>query len=280
MPEIRKYTKLVIMAVICVDIVIIIILAKLLADSEAPVISFTSSPVTYIAGEDSSRLLEGVSAWDDKDGDVSGSVVIESITPIGAGASAKVVYAARDKNSNIAKASRIVNYAEPLQETYTDAAAAEQQETEAAQEDDAQTQQAADTQQAATKTAQTQQATTKTAQTQQATTKTAQTQQTATKTAQTQASTKVTQAQQTAESAPVMAFIENEAVISAGSAFNITKYIDNITDDKDAASDLFRRILINGSYDTTVPGDYTIQVYCRDSDGNTSAMTPFTLHVR
>ena len=52
--------------------------------------------VTYEEGSDTAPLLEGVTATDEKDGDVTDSLMIENIFPNDDHTSASVVYAAKD----------------------------------------------------------------------------------------------------------------------------------------------------------------------------------------
>ncbi len=66
--------------------------------------------VTYEEGSDTASLLEGVTATDEKDGDVTDSLMIENIFPNDDHTSASVVYAAKDSHNNVSKATRRVNY--------------------------------------------------------------------------------------------------------------------------------------------------------------------------
>lgn len=75
-------------------------------DRTAPVISFGKNLAGYEEGMDEELLLQGVNAVDDKDGDVSDSLLVEKI----AGTNGKeviVTYVARDKANNVGKASRM-----------------------------------------------------------------------------------------------------------------------------------------------------------------------------
>ena len=77
-------------------------------DRQAPVISFAeeSSPGIYTEDMSEEQLLEGVSAFDDVDGDVTGSVLVEKISDTAAG-NVIVTYAALDSSNNVAKKSRV-----------------------------------------------------------------------------------------------------------------------------------------------------------------------------
>lgn len=97
-------------------------------DKTAPVISFPDEILLYHEGEDQEVLLEGVTATDNVDGDVSDTLVVESVLPMKDGATAAVLYYAKDRSNNVAKGSRMVDYREgdgvhwmDVPETETDA---------------------------------------------------------------------------------------------------------------------------------------------------------------
>lgn len=73
--------------------------------------------VTYEEGSDTASLLEGVTATDEKDGDVTDSLMIENIFPNEDHTSASVVYAAKDSHNNVSKATRRVNYKAAAEDT-------------------------------------------------------------------------------------------------------------------------------------------------------------------
>lgn len=92
---------------VVLTIIFLIIIRK---DSNGPVITVGGTNITYQKGEDTKKLLEGVTAYDKEDGDVTDSVVIEHMIIVGNGKKLKVTYAAVDKNKNVTKSSKIVNY--------------------------------------------------------------------------------------------------------------------------------------------------------------------------
>lgn len=75
-------------------------------DRTAPVITFEKNDLLYSNGMDESLLLENVTATDDRDGDVSDSLLIEKISLTAKG-DVIVTYAALDSSNNVAKASRV-----------------------------------------------------------------------------------------------------------------------------------------------------------------------------
>ena len=64
----------------------------------------------YATGTDTDKLLEGVTAYDSHDGDVTASLLIEKVTETGNG-EVIVTYAAMDSSNNVAELSRILKTA-------------------------------------------------------------------------------------------------------------------------------------------------------------------------
>jgi hypothetical protein len=58
------------------------------------------------------ELLEGVTAWDEKDGDVTDSLKIEFLVSNTDENTVVVTYVARDKSNNITKENLVLNYQE------------------------------------------------------------------------------------------------------------------------------------------------------------------------
>ena len=79
-------------------------------DSESPNITIESGLLEVSTHDPESVLLQGVSARDSRDGDVTDSVVIESIGGITGDHQVTVTYAAFDKAGNVAKMSRVIRY--------------------------------------------------------------------------------------------------------------------------------------------------------------------------
>ena len=74
-------------------------------DRTAPVISYSEEGPVYREGMDDAELLEGVTASDNVDGDVTDSLLIEKISGTGEG-TVIVTYVARDEANNVEKVSR------------------------------------------------------------------------------------------------------------------------------------------------------------------------------
>ena len=99
-----------ILAGICaLDVALMVIAAVLYLgqDRTAPVISYGSDSLTYEEGMDESLLLAGVTAQDERDGDVTGSLMVEKISETSNG-NVIITYVAKDHSDNVGKASRTV----------------------------------------------------------------------------------------------------------------------------------------------------------------------------
>lgn len=103
-------TIMILMGILSVGFAGIIGFSIMTSDRTAPEISFPDTAITYTEGSDTASLLEGVSAIDDCNGDVSESVCIDSIVPNTKEGKATIVYAAYDFSNNVAKAKRSIAY--------------------------------------------------------------------------------------------------------------------------------------------------------------------------
>ncbi len=82
----------------------------LMVDSTPPVISFESDLLEIPIDAPEERLLEGVTANDETDGDLSAQVMIQGSTQLLTEDTVKVSYIVFDSSNNIATASRTVRY--------------------------------------------------------------------------------------------------------------------------------------------------------------------------
>lgn len=76
-------------------------------DRTAPKFDVHAADITYISGMDQSRLLEGISAYDAVDGDVTSRIVIEKIIVNNEEQKIVVFYAVSDQAGNVAKFSKV-----------------------------------------------------------------------------------------------------------------------------------------------------------------------------
>ena len=79
-------------------------------DSAGPVICVEETLLEVSVEDDKEKLLAGVTAMDDRDGDVTSSLLVESIYGIDENNMTTVVYAAFDRAGNVTKIQRPVRY--------------------------------------------------------------------------------------------------------------------------------------------------------------------------
>ena len=102
-------------SIIILEALAIIITATLILRIKAnkdivpPVITFPEGSVYYTQGDDPKVLLSGVTALDERDGDVTDSIIISSISATD-GAEAIAVYHAKDTSNNVTMVVRSVQF--------------------------------------------------------------------------------------------------------------------------------------------------------------------------
>ena len=228
-------------------------------DRTAPEIKVDQSKkIAYTEGEDYGKLLEGVTAQDDKDGDLTSEVFVEKVVPVSK-KKAVVYYGVTDKAKNVGTASREVTY----QETEGSDAAEETAQDTASEEVSEDTTQKTKKKSKKAK---------------------------AKKIAEDKKAEETTQDAAAADqqsgtlqpngTRPAMKLAEEAKTIARGTSFNALNEVTDAVDDKDDRDTLFRGLHIDGNYNVNQAGTYTLQYYVQDSDGNTSDPITFTLTVQ
>ena len=80
--------------------------------------------------------------------------------------------------------------------------------------------------------------------------------------------------------APVIALTTDHVTIATGTEFDLMSVVKGVADSNDDADVLSTRISVEGVYNTNAPGNYTLQYYVMDSDGNPSEVKTLTLTVQ
>lgn len=88
-------------------------------DRKAPVITIEEGELAVSVYDPETALMQGVSAMDDRDGDVTGSIIIESIGNITDDAVVTVTYAAFDQAGNVSKQTRKIQYLDYVKPRFT-----------------------------------------------------------------------------------------------------------------------------------------------------------------
>lgn len=229
-------------------------------DRTAPEIKVDQSEkIAYTEGEDYGKLLEGVTAQDEKDGDLTNEVFVEKVVPVSK-KKAAVYYGVTDKAKNVGTASREVTY-----QAAEGSDAAEETAQDTASEDTTQKTKKKSKKTKAKKTDEDKKAE-ETAQDAAA--------------ADEQSTDQQSAALQPNGTRPAMKLAEDAKTIARGTSFNALNEVTDAVDDKDDRDTLFRGLHIDGNYNVNQAGTYTLQYYVQDSDGNTSDPITFTLTVQ
>ncbi len=246
--EINREKLPYIFTILIAILIIIIIIVSLTGDKKGPMITVGYTDVVYTPGMDTKILLEGVSAKDKKDGDVTSTLMIDSITVNEENKTAKVIYAAKDKDGNITFAYKVIKYnfdgsnipnekptigntEEPTSGNTEEPTSGSTQEPTKKPEDPTE---------------------------------------------------KPTKPPVATGAKPVITLKQGSVTVKKGESIrNLIWYVENITDDKDDRNDLYTRIYIDGmnSYDLNTVGTYKLYYYTKDSDNNYSDKVLFEIHV-
>ncbi len=235
----------------CVAVGAVGVLAYKKQDRTAPVITVSDKKISYTAGDPYDQLLEGVTATDNKDGDLTDEVFVDRVVPTSK-KKAVVYYGVMDKSNNVGTARKTVTYhgENNMGSDAEDIAPADNADAENATQPD----QSADQEQ-----------------------KDADKQQADQQADQPDATTDDLKAN---GEKPAMSLTATSETIARGSNFNATSMVKEVVDDKDDRDTLFRQLHVDGTYDTTKSGTYELTYYVQDSDGNTSDPITFTLTVQ
>ena len=231
-------------------------------DRTAPVISFSNEKIVYTDGMDEEELLNGVSAYDEQDGDVSYSLLIEKVSNTADG-QVVVTYAAKDASNNVAKNSRIIMTKGMEEETGDTPLPGPEMESESASETESETETETETQTDSSG-----------------------------EDDQEEEQEPVQEARQDIEQengagaidneegqaeavrenmAPVLTLSSSSISVSAGTAtVDWNSCIQQLTDDNDSREQLFANLVMEGHVDLNTPGAYPVVLYTRDSAGAVS----------
>lgn len=211
---------------------------SLLQDRTAPVFLYSEDKIVYREGEDESILLTGLRAMDEHDGDVSARIIVDNIIPPADRDQAKIFYAVSDLSGNVTETGRIVDYRASEPTGFPDR---QEDKTHSAESEILSTEESADT--SADETREAEESTTE---------------------------EESTTAEPGREGFPVLTLTTHEVTLKVGETFSYYNYLKSAVDDKDTRSELYRRINIQGTYDTSKAGEYELTFFVVDSDGNRS----------
>lgn len=255
------------MVILCIGLAGIFVWNRVSSDRKAPEIEIGNENVVYKKGMDNAELLKGITAKDDKDGDVTDSLVVESIFESKDGKSVTVVYAAKDSSNNVGKVKRSL----PC-EGFEDTQEGEKQDNSAdgqgedkqpeAEEADTQPKEEGEQENSEQPEGNNQE------QEPQENDPTA-------IPADQKAEIDALQPQQ-----PKFYLKEYQVTVPVGTNLDKLSYVKDIADDSDNMDFLSRRIQIEDNLNTQVPGTYEVKYYVVDAQGNQSNVARLTVTVQ
>lgn len=288
-------------------------------DRVAPEFRFSMNDLIYEDGMEESRLLEGITAIDNRDKDVTDSIVIEKIIKKDGGNSVVVFYAVSDESDNVTKTSRMFpcmskeseniepteNAASVLSEASagesenmqgsnanaapeaeaetvpSDDTAAEEAGDEAAETEETETQEseAGDAEDSESEDAETENARDAEPEAENTEAEDRAERDNAETENRTAEQQSRTEAERTNTGAPVLTLKTNEVTVEAGTPPAWVSVIQSLSDDKDSYETLFHNLNVS-EYDIHKAGTYQVTVTTTDSDKQVSQPVALTIHVK
>lgn len=239
------------MAGVCALLGGMVVLLQTKEDNTPPVIQFRENDVIYTAGDDYDEFLIGVIALDDRDGDVTDTLVVESVYPKENEKKATVIYVARDKSNNIGKAKREIVYQEEENNVSSNSTGKSAEGEEKLATALTGTNNSGDPVQYVENIDE-----------------------------ETEDDVEDSGQEELQGEMPQIKLKTDHVSIKIGEYVNRLRYVDSIVDDKDSSDRLWRSISIAGDQlDSNEPGVYELIYYVIDSDGNKSNEEKLTITV-
>lgn len=203
------------------------------SDRTGPDITFPSDNI-YSSDMTEEELLEGVTAEDEKDGDVTDSLIIENVFQSKNGEKITVVYTAKDSSNNVTKVTRQMDFGEKEDENLSENSELDSSDENTADEE--------------TETTETPELTP----------------------AEQARKVQEALADEMPEGSPRLYLTEYYVEVPVGQTRDYLQFVSEIQDDEDDVSALWRAIHIDGAVDENVPGTYKLLIYVIDSNGHAS----------
>lgn len=106
----RAWKVLLLTGLCCIGFAGYRLVSRQRVDHTPPEITVPPEELQISVRADQNALLDGVTAWDDRDGDVTAYLVVEGISAVVGDQRAEVTYAAFDQAGNVAKCRRTLHY--------------------------------------------------------------------------------------------------------------------------------------------------------------------------
>lgn len=238
-----KKFLVVLLVIVCIGLGAGVVFLKGSDDNEGPKITFEEGKDTkYSSNTTKDELLQKVKAYDEKDGDVTDSLTVETMYPKNDGKEMVIIFVAKDKSNNVTKKEFTMEAADGNAENPDiglidpdaideNAASADTQNGEESLEAQAQ-------------------------------------------------KTQEDKIAQLSPQAPKMYLNTYYVEVPVGTVLDKLSYVKDIQDDVDTTSNLFKKIQITGDVNTGAAGTYELTYYVVDSNGNSSNGAVLTVVVK
>lgn len=108
--KVFKIIVLIAFALITIAASAVFVSEKMGIDKTLPAITVEEEMIEVSLKAKDEELLKGITAYDEKDGDLTDKIIIESISRFTEKGVCKIIYAVCDSNNNVAKATRMIKY--------------------------------------------------------------------------------------------------------------------------------------------------------------------------
>ena len=237
-------------------------------DNEGPKITFSEDKDTkYTSGMTTEDLLKDVRAQDNKDGDVTESLTVETMYPKNDGKQITVIFVAKDKSNNVTK-KEFTMEAEDGSAENPDLGLVDNEDltdnTDEAENPDADSDTEDTSEEDSTDSSDDAADSTE-----------------GDLTPEEQAQkTEEDKIAQLSPQAPKMYLTTYYVEVPVGTVLDKLSYVKDIQDDTETTSDLFKKIQITGDVNTATPGTYELTYYVVDNQGNSSNGAILTVVVK
>lgn len=263
-----KKFLIILLVIVCIGLGAGVIYIKGSEDNEGPKITFSEDKDTkYTSGMTTEDLLKDVRAQDNKDGDVTDSLTVETMYPKNDGEQVTVIFVAKDKSNNVTK-KEFTMEAEDGSAENPDLGLVDNEDltdnTDQAENPDADSDTEDTSEEDSTDSSDDAADSTE-----------------GDLTPEEQAQkTEEDKIAQLSPQAPKMYLTTYYVEVPVGTALNKLSYVKDIQDDTETTSDLFKKIQITGDVNTATPGTYELTYYVVDNQGNSSNGAILTVVVK
>lgn len=261
-----KKFLVVLLVIICIGLGAGVVFLRGSEDNEGPKITFEEGKDTkYSSDMTKDELLQKVKAYDEKDGDVTDSLTVETMYPKNDGKEMTIIFVAKDKSNNVTKKEFTMEASDGNTENpdlglidpdaVDEDAATDSTEADSTDSQDVVVADSADTASADTQNGE----------------------------ESLEAQAQKTQEDKIAQLSPQdpkMYLNTYYVEVPVGTVLDKLSYVKDIQDDVDTTSDLFKKIQITGDVNTGAAGTYELTYYVVDSNGNSSNGAVLTVVVK